>query len=67
VRLVEPIEFLAGSFHLKALDVGLLDCSSALGGPGHGGEHELESVFCTGGVRVPVCLLVFLRYPVEYT
>ena len=48
--LVFVIELGSEGWHLAALEVRDLDRSPALGGSGHGGEHELEDGLLAEGV-----------------
>lgn len=44
------IEFLLEGLHLTALEIGDLDGPPALGGPGHGGEHQFQHRFFAPGI-----------------
>ncbi len=48
--LIFLIQLLSESRHLTAFEARDLDRSPALGGPGHGGEHELQNGFLTKSV-----------------
>ncbi len=48
--LVFLVELGPEGSHLPSLEVGDLDGAPALGGAGHGGEHELEDGFLAEGV-----------------